>query len=99
MGSLFFFPFPAELSLTIAGPEETKNLAGRNVLRLIQIRIATSSLEEISSGCQDNSPQTPNRRFQFHKSSQLFIRTHNETLSVVAVRVGNEDRSPVRIDG
>jgi len=26
-----------------------------------------------------------NRRFQFHKSRQLFISTHNETLSVIAV--------------
>ena len=39
-----------------------------------------------------------NRRFQFHKSRQLFIRTHHETLSV-AMRVSNEDRSPVRIQG
>src|SRR5438067_3323824 len=25
-------------------------------------------------------PAIPNRRFEFHKRSQLFIRTHNETL-------------------
>jgi hypothetical protein len=31
-----------------------------------------------------------NRRFEFHKSGQ-FIRVHNETLSVVAVRVSNEE--------
>jgi hypothetical protein len=36
----------------------------------------------------------PNRRFEFQKRSQLFIRSHNETLSVVAVRVCNPDRSP-----
>jgi hypothetical protein len=30
-----------------------------------------------------------NRPFQFHKRSQLFIRTHNETLSVAAVGVNN----------
>ena len=29
-------------------------------------------------------------RFQFHKRSQLFIRTHNETLSV-AMRVNDPD--------
>jgi hypothetical protein len=28
---------------------------------------------------------------KFKKRSQLFIRTHNETLSVAAVRVSNED--------
>jgi hypothetical protein len=32
------------------------------------------------------------------KGRQLFIRTHNETLSIVAVRVSNPDRSPVGIN-
>jgi len=31
-------------------------------------------------------------------SRQLFIRTHNETLSVAAMRVNNPDRSPVAIN-
>jgi hypothetical protein len=31
-----------------------------------------------------------NRQFEFDKNGQLFIRTHNETLSVVAMRVSNE---------
>jgi hypothetical protein len=38
-----------------------------------------------------------NRRFKFDKRSQLFIRAHNETLSVVAMCVSNEDRSPARV--
>ena len=38
------------------------------------------------------------RRFEFQKRSQLFIRTHNETLSVVAMRVNNPDRSPFGIN-
>jgi hypothetical protein len=38
-----------------------------------------------------------NRRFKFHKCRQLFIGSHNETLSVAAMRVSNEDRSPARI--
>jgi len=38
-------------------------------------------------------------RFEFDKRSQLFIRTHNETLSVIAMRVRNEDRSPLGING
>jgi len=33
----------------------------------------------------------------FEKRRQLFIRTHNETLSVVAVRVCNPDRLPVAV--
>jgi hypothetical protein len=40
-----------------------------------------------------------NRPFQFHKRRQLFIRTHNETLSVTAMRVCNPDRSPLGIHG
>jgi hypothetical protein len=39
-----------------------------------------------------------NRPLQFDKRSQLFIRTHNETPSVVAARVNNPDRSPFGIN-
>jgi hypothetical protein len=45
-----------------------------------------------------NLKSASNRRFQFYKRRQLFIRTHNETLSIVAMRVSNPDRSPVGID-
>jgi hypothetical protein len=38
------------------------------------------------------------RPFQFQKRSQLFIGTHDETLSV-AMRVHNPDRSPLGING
>src|SRR6188472_766408 len=41
------------------------------------------------------SPDTRNPRFQFQKRSQLLIRTHNETLAVVAMCVNNPDRSPL----
>jgi hypothetical protein len=36
--------------------------------------------------------------FQFQKRSQLFIRAHNETLSVAAMRVSNPERSSVGIN-
>jgi len=36
-----------------------------------------------------------NRPFQFQKRRQLFIGSHNQTPSVVAVRVNNPDRSPL----
>jgi hypothetical protein len=39
-----------------------------------------------------------NRQFQFNKRGQLFIRVHNETLSVIAMGVSNPDRSPVGIN-
>jgi len=38
----------------------------------------------------DLRPSDSNRRFKFDKSGQLFIRTHNEALSVVAMCVSNE---------
>jgi len=87
---------PLTLISVIAGPEGAKNLAG-NVLRLIQIRITTPSLGKISSACQVNSPKRANRPFHFHKRGQLFIRSHNEPLTVAAMRVTNEDCSPVGI--
>jgi hypothetical protein len=39
------------------------------------------------------------RRFQFQKRSQLFIRSHNETLSVVAMYVSDKDHLPLAIEG
>jgi hypothetical protein len=39
-----------------------------------------------------------NGRLKFDKRCQYFIRTSNETLSVVAMRVSNPDRSPVGIN-
>jgi hypothetical protein len=40
-----------------------------------------------------------NHRFKFHKRSELFIRTHNETLSIAAMCVSNPDRLPLGING
>jgi len=39
-----------------------------------------------------------NGRFEFDKRRQLFIGVHNETLSVVPMRVSNPERSPVGIN-
>jgi hypothetical protein len=39
-----------------------------------------------------------NRRFEFDKRSQLFIRTHNKTVISVATRISNPDGSPVGIN-
>jgi hypothetical protein len=38
-------------------------------------------------------------RFKFEKSRQPFIRTHNEPLTVPAMRVSDEDCAPARIHG
>jgi hypothetical protein len=55
--------FPAELYLSVAGPEGAKNLAGK-VLRLIQIRLATLSFEKISRACQAKIAVTTDRRIE-----------------------------------
>jgi hypothetical protein len=39
--------------------------------------------------------RNPNRRFQFHKRSQLFICAHNETLSVIAMGVQRRIVRPI----
>jgi hypothetical protein len=38
-------------------------------------------------------------QFQFYKRSAFFIRTHNETLAIVAMRISNPDRSSFGIHG
>jgi hypothetical protein len=42
--------------------------------------------EKIPPACQDRKPGPPNRRSQFHKRRQPFIRTYNEVLTVAPLR-------------
>jgi hypothetical protein len=91
---IFPFFFPATLILRFAGPEGAKNLAGKcpppdsNPLEPIWKKLR-QLVKPIRSGS--------NRRFQLNKCSQLFIRVHNETLSIVAMRVCTKDRSLARV--
>ncbi len=59
-----------------------------------------------ASICRQRSGSAPKRggesvtrRLKFRKRGQLFIRLHNVTLSVVAMRVCNPDCSPLTING
>jgi len=71
-----------------AGPEETKNLAGE-ILRLIQIRLATLILEEsrllVKLDRCDFEPLRPVPKTQ----SEFHLRP-NKAFSVVAVCISNE---------
>jgi hypothetical protein len=49
------FLFPRYVDSAIAGPGGAKNLPGANVLRLIRIRLTTSSLAKIMPDSQDDS--------------------------------------------
>jgi hypothetical protein len=88
---------PAGLFLVVAGPEETKNLAGKDPppdsdpLNHVEFGENPASLSRQKTA-------TPNRCFKFHKRRQLFIRAPNETLSVVAVCVCNPDCSSAGIN-
>jgi hypothetical protein len=55
--------------------------------------ILTSQMAQNRGLVEPRACAIPHRRFQFHKRSQLLIRTHTETLSVAAVHVNNPDRS------
>jgi hypothetical protein len=65
---------------------------------LIQIRLGDTKSEKNLACLSRKFAASVNRRFQFQKRRQLFIRVHNEKLSVVAVRVSNPDRSPIGIN-
>jgi hypothetical protein len=53
---------------------------------------------EIARQPRHSAHAPPSREFKFKKRGQLFIRTHNEALSIVAMRVSNPERSPVEIN-
>ena len=91
------FLFPRRVDSAIAGLEEAKNLAGK-VLRLIQDRLSDAECGKNLVRLSKQSAASVNRRFEFQKSRQQFLRTHKEALSVVAVCVCNPDRSPAGIN-
>jgi hypothetical protein len=74
----------------IAGLKEAKNLAGK-VLHLIQDPFADGEFVKNLACLSRQLNASANRRFKFHKRGQLFICTYNETLSVAAMCVNNED--------
>jgi hypothetical protein len=66
----------------------------KNAFMVIKYSLLTARVR--LSGCGRDC--AADRCFKFHKSRQRFIRTHNETLSVAAMRISNPDHSCVGID-
>jgi hypothetical protein len=93
------FVFPPLIVCGGCGSGKDEEPSGANVLRLIQIRVAMPSLAKISPARQANSAQVQVAASSSKNAVSFSIRTHNETLSVVAMCVNNPDRSPARIDG
>jgi hypothetical protein len=48
---------------------------------------------------KNNRATGASRRFEFQKRSQLLIRAHNKTLSVVPMSISNPVYSPLRVHG
>jgi hypothetical protein len=99
MDSWFFLSFPPALILLSAGLERDEEPSGEEVLRLIQIRFSDAEFGKNLAKLSNHFAASADRRFRFEKRTHYLIRTHNETLSVVAMRVNNPDRSSLRIKG
>jgi hypothetical protein len=91
------FLFPRYVDSELSGSGRGEAHSGGSALHLIQDRFGDAEFGKNLANLSNQFAASSNDRFQFYKSSQLFIRAHNKTLSVVAVRVCNPDRSPVRI--
>jgi hypothetical protein len=90
------FLFPAGLTQLIAGPEGAKNPAGTSPppdsdpFSYVEFGKDLVRLSSQFAASADS-------RFEFQKHGQLFIRTRNDTLAIVAMRVNNPERFPVAI--
>jgi hypothetical protein len=82
----------------VAGSDEAKNLAGKSPPPDSD-PFGDAEFAKNLANVSRQFAATSSCRFQLQKRSQLFIRTRNEPLSVVPMRISNPDRSPVRIDG
>jgi hypothetical protein len=66
---------------------------------VIRVNKSTFRFGSAPKICQVNSSQERIADSSSTKAVQLFIRTHNETLTVAAMRVYDPDCSPVGIKG
>jgi hypothetical protein len=81
----FFLPFafPAALSQLVAGPEGANNRAKSPPPD--SDPFSDAEFGKNLAGLSNQFAASSNRRFEFEKSRQLFIRVHNKTLSVVPI--------------
>ena len=69
----------------------TRSLASSQVCSGLVAMLCTHCI------CRRFQNHRPLDSFKFDKRCQLFVRSHNETFAVAAVRVSNEDRSSARV--
>jgi hypothetical protein len=94
--SWFFLSFPATFSRGWRFSKRRRTQRG-NVLRLIQNPFSGVEFGKNPACLSSQFAAKASCRFKFLKGGQLFLRSHHETLSVTAMRVCNEDCSPVAI--
>ncbi len=83
------FLVPATLVLNCRVPERGEERSGGKSSYLIQDRPGDAEFGKNAANLSNQFAGSADRRCQFQKSHQLFIRAHNETLSVVAMHVSN----------
>jgi hypothetical protein len=84
----------------IAGPEEAKNRAGKESLRLIQTRLATPSPQKISPACQSRKPslESPTQvRRQLSAAHTFFAQAKFQPASCASASVTTRDDSYTRV--
>jgi len=89
------FLFPRRVNSAIVGLNEGKEAVGRNALSRIQILVSVLFAKNLANLASQFGARA-NRRFEFHKRSQLFICSYYEMLCV-AMCVNNPDRSAFKI--
>jgi hypothetical protein len=88
---------PGGLTLRSAGLKKGKKAPGEKLPALTPVSRQRRVWKNLA--CSSSTiTASADRRFQFHKRSQFFIRAHNETFSVAAMCVCNPSRSPVGIN-
>jgi hypothetical protein len=94
------FLFLSMVDPAIAGLNEEEKCREKGFLPCPRIQIvAKNRFYQNRVKVSSQFSVTLDRRFEFHKRRQLFIRAHNETLAVAAMCVCNPDRWPVGIHG
>jgi hypothetical protein len=81
--------FPRYVDSVVWGLGRGGEPRGAKVLRLIPTRLSHGEFGKNVANLSNQFAASANRRFEFDKRRQLFIRVDNETLSVVAMRVCN----------
>jgi hypothetical protein len=92
-----FLSFPRWVDSAIAGSGKRRRTQRGKSSRLIQ-DLRDAEFGRNLANLSNQNAASADRRFQFDTTQSAFIRAHNETLSVVAMRICNPDCSTLAIE-